>query len=79
MLAWSDVMPDPYKVERTMLDHFAPARVDPNPKCEWFRISEAQALAYLNTLRRRPLTATHAQTAAAEEEWYSDDPAGEET
>lgn len=72
MLAWSDVLPESGKAETEMLEHFAAARVAPNPKCEWFRITEAHAVAYMNTRRAQPMVLGVPHTFEAEQEWYSD-------
>lgn len=74
MLGWSDAILNPRDAEKLLHERFAAQRIDDSR--EWFRISEADALAALNLFRKQPLGAPMPAQITAEEipgDWYDDD------
>ncbi len=71
MLAWSDVLVDTREAERAIHARFEERRV-PGSK-EWFRITESQAIAALNALRKQPMASAQCMPFDAADDWYTDD------
>jgi hypothetical protein len=74
LIAHSDPHADVKRLEALTHERFKHARVGTHPKCEWFRITEAEAIAFLNTLRKQPLVTGLAYAGDDEpDDWYADD------
>lgn len=61
MLGWSDLLADPWKHEKALHERLESVRV-PTSR-EWFRITDATALALINGLRKQPMAVAPAMPA----------------